>query len=313
MRIFFFTMITAWVLAFCCFGTVQAQEKYIWPVNLQKDYSKSYPVGSNTISLNNRFGQLTIETWDKQEVKVEAHISVGARTNEYANGILERINVLDEQKEGSISFFTKIADNMENNNRNSYNGGHEMKIDYIVHLPPNAKLLAENSFGPITIGDFDGECELIDKYGTLTAGKLKHAKLIAVQFGKAVIESINNSNLNFKYSRIDISKMSGSIKGQFEFCNSVDLVIDNNIELLELKNNYTSLYLVTPKDFSADYEIATNNARLTSKYLAFSEQKSSTVGYNANYSSSHRYNGSLGKGGGTKIIIRSNFGNIRFM
>ena len=313
MKSFIFRKISALVLVVIGLVPALAQDKYVWPVKLQKDYSKSYPVGSNAISLQNRFGQLTIETWDKQEVKVEAHISVGAQTNEYATQVIDRIGVFDEVKEGTISFFTKVGDNTDNNNRNGYNGGHEMKIDYIVHMPTTAKLYAENSFGPITIGDFSGECELVDKYGTLTAGKLSNCKLVAVEFGKAIIESVHNSQLSFKYSRIDIAKMTGSIKGQFEFCNSVDLAIDNNIQLLELKNNYTSLYLVTPKDFSADYEIATNNARVTSKYLPFSEEKTNALYTGNNYTSNRRYSGSLGKGGSTKINIRSSYGNIRFM
>lgn len=313
MRPFTFRTITALALAAVCIISAAAQDRYVWPVKLQKDYSKTYPVGSNTVSLQNRFGQLTIETWDKNEVKVEAHISVSAQTNEYATQIIDRININDELKGETISFVTKVGDNTDNNNRNGYNGGHEMKIDYIVHMPANAKLYAENNFGPITIGDYSGECELVDKYGTLTAGKLSNAKLLVVEFGKAVIESIHNSQMNFKYSRIDITKMTGNIKGQFEFCNSVDLAVDNTIQSLDLKNNYTSLYLVTPKDFSADYEIATNNARVTSKYLAFSEEKSNTMYAGNNYLSNHKYAGSLGKGGGTKINIRSSFGNIRFM
>jgi hypothetical protein len=45
-------------------------------------------------------------------------------------------------------------------------------IDFTVHLPANAKLVAENDYGPLTIGDYKGEAELYCRYGTLTAGKL---------------------------------------------------------------------------------------------------------------------------------------------
>jgi hypothetical protein len=70
--------------------TLSAQEKgtYVWPVKLQKDYSKSYPVGTETIALMNRYGEMKIETWDRNEVKVDVHISVGAHSNEFANQIL---------------------------------------------------------------------------------------------------------------------------------------------------------------------------------------------------------------------------------
>ncbi len=304
------TFILGVLLAFCILPAVaQDRNTYEWPVKLQKDYTKTYPVGTETISLQNRYGQMTIETWDKNEVKVEAHIIVSAQTNEYATQTLDRISVLDEKKDQTISFVTKLGD--WNNNGNNYNGGHEMRIDYIVHLPANAKLYAENNFGPILMGDFVGQCELVQKYGNLTAGKLSNCRLVRVEFGKALIESLNNSEMIFKYSRIDIGKLGGNIKGQFEFCNSVDLTIDNTVQQLELRNNYTSLYIVTPKDFSADYEIATNNARVTSKYLEVKEEKIN-ASY-TNYTQNHRYSGSMGKGGSTKVNIRSNFGNVRFM
>ncbi len=301
------------VIPVFCLVTATAQERntHIWPVKLQKEYTKTYAVGSETIMLNNRYGQLTIEAWDKNEVKVEAHITVGAQSNEYATKVLDRISVVDEKKPETISFLTKLEDW---SNDGDYNGGHEMRIDYLVHLPANAKLYAENNFGPITIGDYTGESRFVNKYGTLTAGKLGNCKAMTVEFGKASIESISNSELVFKYSKVDITKMAGVIKAKFDFCNSVDMNVDNGIQQLELKNSYTSLYMVTPKDFSADYDIVTNNARATSKYAAITEEPIAGANGKINtFSPNHRYTGTFGKSGGTKLSIQSSFGNVRLM
>lgn len=296
------------------FGTIIAQESsnYVWPVKLQKDYSKSYPVGNETIALLSRYGKMTIETWDKNEVKVDAHISVGAQSNEYAKQVLDRISINDEKKDDNIRFVTQLGNWDDNGN----NGGHEMRIDMVVHVPANAKLYAENNFGPLTIGDFKGEAELVCKYGTLTAGKLINSKSVRVEFGKAIIESISDSKLVFRYSKVDINKLSGNIDGEFQFCNSIDMPVDNTLKKLELKNNYTSLYLMVPKDFSADYDITTNNARVTAKNDLVIKEEMSVAAVNSrtnNFSPNHKYAGSLGKGGGTLITIKSNFGNIRVM
>jgi hypothetical protein len=293
------------------FFTVQvlAQDngQHIWPVKLQKEYTKTYPVGAETIALMNRYGKMVIETWDKNEVKVEAHISVGAQANEYATKILERVNITDEKKGNSIEFKTDLTNN---NWPDDNSGGHEMRIDWLVHVPAKAKLYAENNFGPLTIGDYAGEAELLCKYGTLTAGKLTNSKSVTVEFGKAMIESVSNAKLLFRYSRVDINKLAGTIKAEFQFCNSVDLPLDNSLKEMELKNNYTSLYLVVPKDFSADYDIVTNNARVTSKYgTVISEEKAGSNAFSAN----HHYTGTLGKAGMTQLNIKSNFGNVRVM
>jgi hypothetical protein len=185
-----------------------------------------------------------------------------------------------------------------------------------VHIPVKVKLHAENSFGPMTIGDFAGECELVDKYGTLTVGKLRNCKSVSVEFGNVNIERISDSKLLFRFSKIDIGKIIGNIQAQFDYCNSIDLPIDDSLKKFELKNNYTSVYLGLPKDFTADYDIVANNARVTSKYGVLKEAGGNkSVSYNTtnSFSANHRYSGSIGKGGGTRVTIKSNFGNLRLM
>jgi hypothetical protein len=299
-----------------CFLLLSASgiSQQVWPVKLQKDYSKSYPVGTETVALLNKYGQMKIETWDRNEVKVEAKISVSAQSNEYANKMLERINVMDEKKTDRIEFRTELGD--RNNGWSDDNGGHEMRIDWTVHVPANAKLQAENDFGALTIGDYRGEASLLCKYGTLTAGKLANCKEIVSEYGKAVIESVSDSKLMFRYTRVDIGKLAGTIKAELQYCSSLDLAIDNSLKQLDLKSNYTSVYLLVPKDFSADYDISTTNARVSSKNeLPIKEElkEQAAVVRQVAYTSNHHYVGSIGKAGGTQLLIRSNSGNIRIL
>ena len=49
----------------CTLGKGQDTTSHICPVKLQKDYSKTYLLGSETVHLQNRFGKLVIETWYK--------------------------------------------------------------------------------------------------------------------------------------------------------------------------------------------------------------------------------------------------------
>ncbi len=303
------------LLALFFSAPVLSQDNHVWPVKVQKEYTKTYPVGSETVAVMNRHGKMVIEIWDKNEVKVDVQVSVGAQSNESAKKLLDRINIKDEKKTDAIEFKTDFGDK-DVNWSDDNTGGHEMRIDWIVHVPANAKLYAENNFGPLTIGDYKGEAELVCKYGTLTAGKLSNSKSIRVEFGKAVIESVTDAKLNFRYSRIDISKLSGTITGELQFCNSIDLPVDNSLKKLELKNNYSSLYLLTAKDFSADYDITTNNARVSGKndIVIKEEIKEPANGVRyATYTPNHHYVGSLGKGGGVQILIKSSFGNIRFL
>lgn len=309
-----FSKISVAIILLFSGSTVMSQESntYVWPVKLQKDYNKSYPVTNETLVLMSRYGKMNIETWDKNEIKVEAHISVGAQSNEYATQVLNRVSVSDEKKDDKIIFMTKLDSWSDNGNQ----GGHEMRIDYTVHVPANAKLYAENNFGPLTIGDYTGESELVCKYGSLTAGKLSNCKAVTVNNGRVEIESIGDSKLMFRYAKIEIAKLTGKITGQFDFCPSVDIPVDHTLKQLELKNNYTNLYLLAPADFSADYDITTSNARATGKnHFVIKEELTSAAANSRtnNFSPNHKYAGSLGKGGGTQISIKSSNGNIRVM
>ena len=288
--------------------------QHVWPVKVQKTYSKSYALGGETVALVNRYGQMKIETWNKPEVMVEAIISVSSETNGFANNLLERISVLDEKKDGRIQFKTDLQDN--NNAWNNDSGGHEMKIDWTVHLPATAKLEAQNSFGALTIGDYSGEATLWCRYGTITAGNLTNCKSLTSEFGKANLAGISNSKLLFRYSRVDIAKLSGNVAAEFKFCSSVDLPVDNSLKSLQLTSSYTGLYLLVPKDFAADYDITTSNARLSSKNgLEFKETDGGQQNNirQVSFRSTHHYKGTMGRSGVTVLTINSNFGNIRVL
>jgi len=133
----------------------------------------------------------------------------------------------------------------DNNGKKAHN--QQLRIDVTVHLPATAKLFAGNSFGALIIKDFKGEVELLSKFGSLETGKLTNAKSITVEFGKAYIESAANTKLTIKYSKADIKKIEGVIKGNFDFCNSIDLVVDANVKSIDLKCNYTSTHLEVEK------------------------------------------------------------------
>lgn len=88
----------------------QAQDNYKWAVTKQKDYSKSYPIGNETISLSNQFGKMEIKTWDKNEIKVDVKIVVSTQEEAFASSLLDAIQVKDEKTTEEIRFKTQIGD-----------------------------------------------------------------------------------------------------------------------------------------------------------------------------------------------------------
>src|SRR5690349_11375021 len=71
----------------------------------KKTYSKSYTVSStDKINFENKFGELKINTWDKNEVKVDVSISAKANSDEQAQVILDNISTQDSKDGEGVHF-----------------------------------------------------------------------------------------------------------------------------------------------------------------------------------------------------------------
>lgn len=287
-----------------------AQEKsgINWAVKLNKSFNKTVSIGSQQVVLNNKFGSMDIETWDKKEVKVEAIINVAAQNNETAQEMLDRISIDELNTDEKVGFRTLWKENQQNwNDGKSY----EIKVNYKIWLPNGTKLIAENSFGPLTIGDYAGQAELISKYGNLTAGKLSNGVMVRVEFGRSDIKSLTDGELILKYSKTNINRLSGDINAVFDFSSGLDLPLGNDLKRFTVKANYSTLYFLTEPGFNADYDFVFNNGSASGKgnikLTETTEQR--TVGY----SPTKKYKGTIGKGGNTRMTVKSNFGSLRIL
>jgi len=286
-----------------------AQDNYKWAVTKQKDFSKTYPIGTAVVALKNQFGKMEIKHWDKNEVKVEAKILVSTQEEAYANSLLDMIRIIEKTDNDTISFKTQIG---EENKGWSTNQSHKMSIDYIVYLPASAKLKAHNSFGPMEIGDHSGEADLQSSHGSLTAGHLSNTTSLKVNFSKAKIARLGKTEADFRHSTIDIEELTGDIKANVTFCNSIDIPVSGSVKNIDIKTSHTSIYLLLPKTIGGDYDIETTHATATGKG-SFELKEDKPENIRGRVSFNHHYTGKLGNGGDAKINIRSNFGSVRLL
>jgi hypothetical protein len=280
-------------------------------VEKKKTYSKTYTVsGNDKITLDNRFGELKISTWDKNEVKVDVTITAEAGTDERAQAILDAISIEDGKSGNGVYFKTKI-DNRDNDKKDErWQKGEKQRfnIDYNVYMPARNPLHASNEFGATTIGDFSGEATLNSKFGSLTAGKITNAKKINVEFGQATIASVNNGDLNIKFSKANIGNLNGTVNANFEHCGGIKLDVNNDIKGLYIRNEFTTLYLDVNVNLNANFEINTHFAELNNK-SNFNIKKEGGDDDRRGPVFDHRYSGKSGSGD-TRVQVKSNFGQV---
>lgn len=275
-----------------------------------KNYTKSYTLGSaDLVSLSNQFGEMKLNTWDRNEVKVEATITGKSDNEERAQAIMDRISISDSRDGNKVSFKTKFEDDNKNRNKDGKKEWHNegMEINYVVYLPAGNALKAENQFGKMIVPDYRGEATLISKFGTLNAGKITNAKEVTVEFGKAEIGQISGGKLNIKFSQGRVSKLSGDVKSDLEF-SQVKLDIGNEARNMDIHNSYSTVYLDLDKGLSATYDISTSHGSFSNKSdFTIKKQGDDDRGYGPRFN--ERYNGSSGSGS-SKITVKSSFGSI---
>jgi len=246
--------------------TLSAQE-------VTKEFHKEFNAGAETtLDLSNRYGDVVIQSWDKDQIVIDVKVTVELPNKEKAQKLLEYIDVQFGQNENTVTAKTVIDDKF---NFSGWGGGSKkFSINYNVKMPVEAALSLINKYGNTDIDELHGLTSLNIKYGNLTAGKLtrgntKPLNSINLAYGKGSIdmggwidlyvrycgsldiEKCQAILLDSKYSKFSFGVIS-SVVGESKYDNiNIDeinnLVLENgytevNIGLLSKKLNYTGSY-----------------------------------------------------------------------
>ena len=274
----------------------------------KRSISKSYTVGTDDkLSIENSFGDVTVSTWDQNQIQVNVEVVVVAASEEKAQGMMDEIKVSDHQAGKEISFRTDIG-NMGNNNKKNKGGEQKFHIDYKIVMPKNNPLKIENSFGKTNLGNYAGPVNLISKFGELNAGNLEMAKEVHVEFGSVNLGSINDADVVFKFNnKAYIANLNGTAKVHIEFCNNVEFSVDESIKSLSLMESYSTVRMNVPDNLSASFDVHTNFGSFRNHSgISIAEEGSDDSGPKFDKD----FSGTAGSGS-AKIKIRSSFGSVR--
>lgn len=178
----------------------------------KKIINKNFKVNSNEkLNIENQFGKVSVETWDKNEIDVEITIKVNSKSESKSLEILDDIKI-NENTAGAVVYLKTVLPS------NTYNTGKQsMSVDYLIKMPANSPLNIQNKFGNVYLGDFKASLQLNVSYGSIKINKLiGDNKRVQVNFGSADINEIDDIYLESKYSKLNIEKIyKGEIKNQF--------------------------------------------------------------------------------------------------
>ena len=229
--------------------TLSAQE-------VTKEFHKEYKAGANTtVEISNRYGDVVIQSWDKDQVVIDVKITVELPDRERAQKLLSYIDVQFSEEENQITAKTVIDNKFNFSGWSSFS--RKFSIDYNIKMPVETALTLANKYGNTDIDELHGLMNLDIKYGNLTAGKLTRGNVkplsrLNLAYGKGTINEagwldltvryvggmdISKSQallLNSRYSRMTLGEIS-SLVGESKY----DNIRIESINNLVLENGYT--------------------------------------------------------------------------
>ena len=227
----------------------------------KKTISKLYTVSqTDTLQIENTFGNVIINTWDKNEFKIDIEITADASSDEEAQYFLDHINANDSRSGNTIHFKTSVPERDKRKHyNNDYDNEKKFHCNYVVYMPAINALTIANYFGKIVVPDFHGQVDFTQKFGELNAGNLYNVEAIDVEFGSAQIGNIHNGKISFVFDdKIDIGKLSGSINITNEFSSYIQYNISNDIKELIINESNSSIRVIVPKEFPLPFSIFCN-------------------------------------------------------
>jgi hypothetical protein len=205
------------------------------PIEKKKTITKSFTVDAkDKLAINNQHGDVKVELWNKNEIKVDIMITGYGNSEKKAQELLDNVEIIDKREGEKISFKTLIDTDENpwswghgwdwNTKRNDENPKNKkgVEVNYMIYMPRTNALSISNKYGKTIVPQFDAPLRITSNYGSFQSDRLTGTnKDIFVQYGSSNIKQIDEGDLQISYSKLNIDKA------------------DN----LKLKNNYGSVTL----------------------------------------------------------------------
>lgn len=181
----------------------------------EKTLQHSFATDINTLlEINNKYGNITLNNWEKNEISVDISISVLTDSDEKAQEYMQAFDVKILNDSSKISI-TSIIDNNKLD-RSFQKGKSNFQINYVINHPVYQKVILNNTYGDISIGEISGKTNIKLVHGKLKATNFafddtKPVSKIQVDYGKATIEKCSWGEFDLNYSTLEIQKSTAVI------------------------------------------------------------------------------------------------------
>ncbi|CAG5009755.1 hypothetical protein DYBT9275_04563 [Dyadobacter sp. CECT 9275] len=315
-------------------------------VEKRRNIIKEFDVKEKEVlALDNQFGLVKVNLWNKKEIKVEILIMANASSDSRASDYLNTVEIEETREKNKISLVTVINKGQFGSsfwNNNQKGDKDYLQINYTVYMPRENPLTVRNRFGDTDIPVFYAPLTIETKHGNFIANTLESTEnTIDVKYGSAKIGKIANCKMDFQYSNLKLDQvrklMLNNKSGELNIgdVTSLDADIDysgakigtirgpgkirlnysgnfkieemtNSVENLDIQASYSSIILPAESN-RFNVTVSYGNFSYPAANVNFSMQPSKEDKANK----VRQYQGTVGSGSGKKITIVSRYGDVR--
>lgn len=189
----------------------------------EKTIKKEFNVDASALlKVKNKYGNLTLNSWDQDRVEIVVHIKTNGNNEEK---VQKRLNEIDVEFDASNSMVSaKTLFGKDGNNWN-WNWGKKnnvnVQVNYTIKLPVKNSVHLSNDYGAIMLDRIDGHAKISCDYGRLDIGELRgrNNELNFDYTSKSTMGYINSARIKADYSGYTIEK-AGDLDINADYTNS---------------------------------------------------------------------------------------------
>jgi S-adenosylmethionine hydrolase len=165
-------------------------------------------------SITNQYGNVILNHWEKNTVKLVVHIEVKASNKNAADDLFDGIKIDFNHSPSNVSAITLLQFTNQNRYNDLFNSladllsskilktNNEFKINYEVWLPFENNVDINLKYGNLTAKSIGGHANIDLKYGNFTLNEVKGNTQLKLGYGKGTMVKIKNLNAEIKYSHL---------------------------------------------------------------------------------------------------------------
>lgn len=174
----------------------------------EKTIERTFDIRANgTTAISNKYGKVTLQTWDKEVVSIKVIIRAETGSEKEAQAAFDRVTI------DFLSSLDKVSVRTELESKNtswwSWDFSQvDYNIDYEVFFPISNNLELVHKYGNFSLNELEGDLSVNLSYGKGVIEKLENYGSLNLAYAHVNIEEARDLKVAMKYSDLRVSEMN---------------------------------------------------------------------------------------------------------